>query len=256
MKKRRAHFLAGLVLAIAFAACSKKTPAGQVQGYVEGEFVYVSSPLAGIVNTLAVRRGDQVGAAQPLFDLDATMEKAARDQARAALTLAEAEFARQEKLFRAGPAAAQDYDRAKAQRDQDRDRLAQGEWNLAQKHQDAPKAGLIYDTLFREGEWVAAGKPVVMLLPPANIKVRAFVPETMIGSLRIGQNVRVTIDGVNASANGRISYLSARAEFTPPVIYSRDSRSKLVFMVEIVFESDVAVKLHPGQPVDVSFASS
>ncbi|MDQ2868749.1 MAG: HlyD family efflux transporter periplasmic adaptor subunit [Verrucomicrobiota bacterium] len=256
MKNPRVLLAGNLLLMFALGACARKAPSGQVQGYVEGEFVYVSSPLAGVVTKLAVRRGDQVTEEQPLFDLDSTMEKAARDQARTALTLSEAEFARQEKLFRAGPAAAQDFDRAKSTRDQDRDRLAQAEWSLAQKHQDAPKAGLIYDTLFREGEWVAAGKPVVMLLPPPNIKVRAFVPETMIGSLRIGQNARVTIDGVSGSAEGRISYLSTRAEFTPPVIYSRESRSKLVFMVEITFAPEVAEKLHPGQPVDVSFASS
>ena len=215
----------------ALASC-EKAPNDYVQGYVEGEFVYVSSPLGGNLQHLFVRRGDQVSAGQPLFTLDPTMEKAAHDQAQAALALSKADYKRQEQLFRSGPAAAQDIDRARSTRDQDQQRLTQAEWNLGQMKQDASQAGLVFDTLFREGEWVAAGKPIVMLLPPPKIKVRAFVPETFAGT---------------------ISYISSRAEYTPPVIYSRESRAKLVFLVEIHFDPAIAAKLHPGQPVDVRF---
>lgn len=119
--------------------------------------------------------------------------------------------------------------------------------------QAAPQAGLVYDTLFRPGEWVAPGKPIVALLPPANIKVRAFVPETRAGALQVGEKARVAVDGVAENFDGKISYISPRAEYTPPVIYSRESRSKLVFMVEIHFAPAIAAKLHPGQPVDVWF---
>src|SRR5438093_9762699 len=171
-----------LILLLLLGSCSDP-PKNRFQGYVEGEFVYVASPLAGTIESLHVRRGDQVKAGDPLFALDETPEKAALDQARAALVLSEAEFARQEKLFRMGPAAAQDYDRARSTADQDRQRVAQAEWNFNQKRQAAPQTGLVYDTLFRQGEWVAAGKPVVALLPPQNIKVRAFVPETQVGSI-------------------------------------------------------------------------
>jgi HlyD family secretion protein len=240
------------LLSIFFAGC-RKAPNDYVQGYVEGEFVYVSSPLAGTLQHLLVRRGDQVTAGQPLFSLDEIMEQAAHDQAQAALVLSEADYKRQEQLFRSGPVAAQDFDRARSTRDQDRERLVQANWNLLQKKQDAPQAGLVYDTLFREGEWVAAGKPIVMLLPPPNIKVRAFVPETQIGALHVGEEARVTVDGVPEPFAGKISYISARAEYTPPVIYSRESRAKLVFLVEIHFDPASAARLHPGQPVDVRF---
>lgn len=242
-----------LTILLSFAGCRPAPDDDRVQGYVEGEFVYVSSPLPGTIEALAVQRGQQVKAAAPLFALDATVQAAARDQARAALVLSEAEFARQEKLFQMGPAAAQDFDRARSTRDQDRQRLAQAEWNLAQMKQAAPQTGLVYDTLFRPGEWVAAGKPIVALLPPANIKVRAFVPETRVGALQVGEKARVAVDGVAENFDGTISYISPRAEYTPPVIYSRESRSKLVFRVEIHFEPAVAAKLHPGQPVDVWF---
>jgi HlyD family secretion protein len=245
-------FVLLILLSSVFTGC-REQPDDFVQGYVEGEFVYVSSPLGGTLQRLSVQRGDEVKAGQPLFTLDNTMEQAAHDQARAALALSEADFTRQEKLFRSGPVAAQDFDRARAVRDQDQQRVAQANWNLAQMKQDAPQAGLVYDTLFREGEWVGAGKPVVMLLPPANIKVRAFVPETDVGALRVGQTAEVMVDGLAEPLPGKISYISRRAEYTPPVIYSRDSRSKLVFVIELRFDPAVAAKLHPGQPLDVRF---
>ena len=243
-----------LMLLLLLNGCSDPSK-DRFQGYVEGEFVYVASPLAGQLETLSVQRGQQVTTGQPLFALDETAERAGLDQARAALVLSEAEFARQEKLFRMGPAAAQDYDRARSTRDQDRQRLAQAEWNFNQKKQSAPQSGLVYDTLFRQGEWVPAGKPVVVLLPPQNIKVRAFVPEARVGSIHYDDPIQVTVDGVQNPFVGKVSYISPRAEYTPPVIYSRESRAKLVFMIESVFEPQVAGSLHPGQPVDVEFKS-
>ena len=243
-----------LMLLLLLNGCSDPSK-DRFQGYVEGEFVYVASPLAGQLETLSAQRGQQVITGQPLFALDETAERAGLDQARAALVLSEAEFARQEKLLRMGPAAQQDYDRARSTRDQDRQRLAQAEWNFNQKKQSAPQSGLVYDTLFRQGEWVPAGKPVVVLLPPQNIKVRAFVPETRVGSIHYDDPIQVTVDGVQNPFVGKVSYISPRAEYTPPVIYSRESRAKLVFMIESVFEPQVAANLHPGQPVDVEFKS-
>ena len=252
--KRILSVAISLVSAAFLSSCSDPSR-DRFQGYVEGEFVYVASPLAGQLETLSVQRGQQVTSGQPLFALDETAEKAARDMAEAALALSEAEFKRQSELLRRGPASAQDYDRARSTRDQDRQRLTQAQWNLDQKKQSAPQSGLVYDTLFREGEWVAAGKPVVALLPPPNIKVRAFVPETRVGSIRYGDPVQVMVDGVAKPFVGKVSYISPRAEYTPPVIYSRESRQKLVFMVESVFDAEVSANLHPGQPVDVEFKS-
>jgi HlyD family secretion protein len=131
--------------------------------------------------------------------------------------------------------------------------LAQADWNLAQKRQDAPQTGLVYDLLYQQGEWVAAGKPVVALLPPENIKVRAFVPEGRVGSIHPGDRVSVFVDGVGEPSVGQVTYISPQAEYTPPVIYSQESRQKLVFMIEARFDAATAAKLHPGQPVDVEF---
>lgn len=124
-------------------------------------------------------------------------------------------------------------------------------WGVAQKNRSAPAAALVYDTLFREGEFVAAGQPVVALLPPANLKVRFFVPEAGFAALKAGQTVKVAITG-RPPIDARISYLSPKPEYTPPVLYNRENRAKLVFMVEAVFDPAVPPDLHPGQPVDVT----
>ena len=129
--------------------------------------------------------------------------------------------------------------------------LAQAEWRLEQKSLHAPVTGTVADTLFVKGEWVPAGAPVASLLPPENIRVRFFVPEPRLGAVRLGQTVSVMCDGCAAAIGARVTFISTRAEFTPPVIYSRENRSKLVFLIEARPAPGDAVKLHPGQPLDV-----
>jgi HlyD family secretion protein len=129
--------------------------------------------------------------------------------------------------------------------------FARLQWNLDQKRQLATADALVFDTMYREGEWVEAGHAIVALLPPPNVKVRTFVPETRVGAIRVGAAARVHVDGVEQPALGSVTFVSPRAEFTPPVIFSRESRSKFVFLVEIRFAPEIAATLHPGQPVDV-----
>jgi HlyD family secretion protein len=125
-------------------------------------------------------------------------------------------------------------------------------WAVGQKSPAAPADSLVFDTLYREGEYVSAGAPVVVLLPPANLKVRFFVPESDRAALRPGQAVRVTGSGLAVPVEASISYLSPQPEFTPPVLYNRENRSKLVFMIEAMVVPDARRDLHPGQPVDVT----
>ena len=133
-----------------------------------------------------------------------------------------------------------------------REALAQADWRLRQRSVAATVGGAVVDTLFAVGEWVPAGAPVVTLLPPANVKVRFFVPEPRLGAVRVGQKVSIACDGCGAPIDAQVAYIAPRAEFTPPVIYSRDNRSRLVFLVEARPAPGDAVRLHPGQPVDVT----
>ncbi|AIO36406.1 efflux transporter, RND family, MFP subunit [Burkholderia cenocepacia] len=138
-----------------------------------------------------------------------------------------------------------------AQVDAARAAVAEAQWKLDQKRVAAPAAGRIQDTLYRVGEWVQAGNPVVQMLPPQNLKVRFFVPEAAVGSLAPGRAVTIHCDGCAADVPARITYVSNAAEYTPPVIYSNESRTKLVFMIEAHPAVADAPKLHPGQPVAV-----
>ncbi len=135
-----------LLVALLVTACGRSAKV-RVQGYVEGEFVYVSSQLAGPLQSLQVQRGAQVKAGDPLFELDRTMEKAALDQASAELLFTETDLQRQQKLaLTPGSASERDLQLALSTRDQDGKRLAQAQWNYDQKVQSAParRAGFRY----------------------------------------------------------------------------------------------------------------
>jgi HlyD family secretion protein len=131
-----------------------------------------------------------------------------------------------------------------------REQLAQADWRLQQKSQKAPRAALVADTLYTAGEWVQAGMPVVSLLPAENIKLKFFVSEKQLGALKIGQDVNVTCDGC-AAIIAKITYIAPQAEYTSPLIYSKENRATLVFMIEARASPGEALKLHPGQPVEV-----
>jgi HlyD family secretion protein len=206
------------------------------------------------------------------------------DRAKADLKLAGDDLARREKLGGADVISKEELDQARAQRDADQaqvDQLAadlatsklggredvvraaqaavesqqaaldKAKWSFDQKQQFAPTNAVVQDTLYRQGEWVAAGNPVVALLPPANVKVRFFVPETALAKIKTGANVSVAFDGAAHPYSATINYISTQNEFTPPVLYNRENRSKLVYMIEAKFSPEDAANLRPGQPVDV-----
>ena len=146
-------------------------------------------------------------------------------------------------------AAEKDVNAAQAQ-------YTQASWRVEQKTQRMPVAGDVVDVLFREGEWIPAGSPVITLLPPANIKARFFVPESLVGTIRVGAAVTIQCDGCGAPINGRISFIAREAEFTAPIIYSKENRASLVFMVEARPDADQAKRLHPGQPLELRLADA
>jgi HlyD family secretion protein len=130
--------------------------------------------------------------------------------------------------------------------------LQQTAWKLEQKQIASSQGGLVFDTLYQEGDWVSAGSPIIQMLPPTNIEVRFFVPETAVGSLKMGQTVSVHCDDCAANVQSTITFISNQAEYTPPVIYSNESRAKLVFMIIARPSPENAALLHPGQPVAIT----
>ena len=255
------------VLAAALLGGCTKNSSDSFQGYIEGEYVYVAAPLAGALAKLAVTRGDQVKKGQLLFELERQSEAAALEQAEknlvlanASLTLASSTFQRRQEL-RHSPSAvisAEELDQARSQRDADAAQVAaqqaaldKAKWAFDQKQQFAPADAQVHDTLYRNGEWVAAGNPVVVLLPPENLKVRFFVPQEMLPQIKVGQTISIGCDGALHAIKATINYISTQVEYTPPVIYSRETRANLVFMIEAKIPLANAADVRPGQPADV-----
>lgn len=129
--------------------------------------------------------------------------------------------------------------------------LAQAEWQVTQRHVTAPVAALVSDTYARRGETINAGVPVVSLLPPQNILVRFFVPETELATLHAGDRLTIGCDACATGLTATVTFISPQPEYTPPVIYSESNREKLVYLIEAHPPPDQAVQLKPGQPVDV-----
>jgi HlyD family secretion protein len=153
------------------------------------------------------------------------------------------------------PARADEIRAAEAEARAAREALAQADWRLAQRAVPAPAAGRVHDTYYSVGDWVPAGSPVASVLPPGNVRVRFFVPEPALGGVAIGQSITIGCDGCPAPVAAKVVFVSGQAEFTPPVLYSRENRAKLVFRVEAQPAPADAAKLHPGQPVDVTLAA-
>jgi HlyD family secretion protein len=182
------------------------------------------------------------------------VSRAEVDAARAAATEAASRLSEAEAALRLArlPSRSDERAAADAQVEAARQVLRQNEWREQQKQQAAPADGVVSDTFFRPGEFVAAGQPVLALLPPGQVKARFYVAEPELAALAPGQEVRVSCDGCGAPIAARISFIATQPEYTPPVIYSNAERAKLVFLVEArpVAAGD-ASRLRPGQPLEV-----
>lgn len=129
--------------------------------------------------------------------------------------------------------------------------LASAQWALDQRQVVAAADGRIEDVYFRIGEEANAGAAVLQLLPPPNLKLRLYVPEPQLGRYKMGEKLAIACDGCAQGQTATISFIATTAEFTPPVIYSRESRAKLVYLIE-ARPDDTAQPWHPGQPIEAS----
>jgi HlyD family secretion protein len=304
-----------LILALVLAACGNPNN-GRMQGWIEGDFVFVGPDEMGRVETLSVREGDQVASGAPLFSVDSDLQQAdvnttsaqvaeARERLRrleaqqqrteeiavleaqekraeAMLQLSTAELDRQQQLTTRGVGTQAALDTAKANFNRDKaaleevrrqmavarlsareeeiaaarqmlaaaeSRKSSADTRLARRKLVSPVSGAVQQIYFRPGELVAAGRPVLSILPPGNIKVRFFIGEPLLPTIALGDTVEVTCDGCAKPITARVSFIARSAEFTPPVIYSLEERNKLVFMIEA--RTDTPDSLRVGQPVSV-----
>lgn len=127
--------------------------------------------------------------------------------------------------------------------------LKEAKWQLEQKSIAAPKSGFIFDTYFREGEFVGNQRAVLALLPPENIRIEFFIPVDQLARIHLRQKIRFICYGCNEKSDAVITYISPEAEYIPPLVYSRENTEKLVFRVKASVADPW--KLKPGQPVTV-----
>lgn len=289
----------------------------RLQGYLEGEYIYLASNASGILKELAITRGQNVVAGQLAYVLDLEPEASAlqqaqqqlqqasntlhdietgqrttvvqaiiaqRKQAAADLQYAQVTRDRYRTLYQRGSIAKAMLDQAEAdyqrnlnlvnqftanlseaklgaRADQIKAQLAtvdaaqaavqQAQWRLQQKTITIPAAGMINDTYYRPGEFVNAQQPVASLLTPNNIYLVFYIPEPERSTLKMGQQIHFSCDGCHQRFTARINYIAPQAEYTPPVIFSRESRDKLVFRVQAALPLATAQRFYPGQPVEV-----
>lgn len=134
--------------------------------------------------------------------------------------------------------------------------LSHADWLVAQTAPRSPLNARVEETLYQVGEWIPAGSPVVTLLAPEAVKIRFYIPETALATIQQGQTVKISCDSCQQPIPARISFIAGNAEYTPPVIYSKENRAKLVFLVEARPLDTKAFPLHPGQPVAVTLAQA
>lgn len=312
--------LKALLLTVSLTQLSGCGDADQntLQGYIEGEYLYLAAPQAGYLQSLNAPRGSRVSAGQTIFVVNASPDdqallvaearaesakqkmqniqqpkrrseiaelEAKLAEAQAHLRLTDIELKQQERLARRHFTAQLKVDEAQSARQQALARVSainkqivtykntvgrsaeiqaaaadlaaaqaeieQKRWIVEHKTVTAPAIGEINETYYRPGEWVPAGAPVASLLPDDRRRLRFFVPEPLLATLRMGDTVQANCDNCSEAIHAQVDFISPEAEYTPPVIYSLGSREKLVFRVEASPATRQALLLRPGLPVDV-----
>ena len=220
------------------------------QGWIEANLIFVGPDEAGRIETLSIREGDQVTLQAPLFTLDADLQRADLAMQEAAVKNAQQAYDRAVTLLKSNAGTQKALEDAEATLRTAQARLNSSQTRLARRKVASPVAGAVEQVYFRVGEMVSAGKPVAAILPPGNLKVRFYVNEAALPQIKLDDVVNVHCDGCAGDITARVSFISRTSEFTPPVIYSMEERSKLVFLVEAL--PDRPEVLRVGQPIAVT----
>lgn len=271
-------FLLTLISCLTLASC-KHDKQVSLPGYVQGKFTYISAYYAGELRQLNVTAGDTVKQGQLLFTLEPSPENtellaanARVQQARDEQKKHESNYSLQQKnhernlfLFKKEVISKEELEKssddlttaiankkaAEANLLEVQAQQSQAQWSSKQKAVTAPVNALVFQTYFSEHEQVPANKPVLSLLTSGSSKVIFYVPEPLLSIIKLNQQVHVARDGQSETIKAKITYISPKEEYTPPVIFSDAERTKLVFRVEALPLTENKVAIHPGQPVTV-----
>ena len=245
---RMMNALLVVALAAALAGCKEKRDPG-FQGWVEADMIFVSPDESGRVTKLFVREGDEVKPGMQLYSVDDDLQKADLNQNKATLANAQQTYDRAASLSKTGSGTQANLDSAVSALRVAEARVVTSQTRLDRRKGFAPIAGSIQQIYFREGEMVQAQRPVLSIMPPGNMKIRFFVPESELPKLAIGDEVKVTCDNCSADLTAKIYFIATNAEYTPPVIYSLDERNKLVYLIQARPLKPELLRV--GQPISV-----
>jgi len=240
--------LAALALVAMLTGCNERRDPG-FQGWVEADMIFVSPDESGRVTKLNVREGEEVKPGMQLYSVDDDLQQADHYQNNATLANAQQTYDRAAALSKTGSGTQASLDSALSALRVAEARVNTSKTRLARRNGFAPVGGTIQQIYFREGEMVPAQRPVLSIMPPGNMKLRFFVPETELPKLAIGDEVKVTCDNCAADLTAKIYFIATSAEYTPPVIYSLDERNKLVYLIQA--RPSKPDSLRVGQPISV-----
>ncbi|WED42137.1 HlyD family secretion protein [Legionella cardiaca] len=269
-----------MLLTLGLSGCNQQ-PIISMPGYVEGRYIYLSSLFAGTLKSLNVIPGMKVQAGQILFTLELSpsnqklaIAKAKIQEATNQLQKANLYFELQKKnnlrntmLLKKDIISKEEFENGKSAYEQalEDKKVAEARlisvqanekeilWEMSQKTVTAPVDALVHNTFYTVGENLQADSPVLSLLDPKQVKIIFFVPQNLLGRIKINQVVNVSFDASKTPIKAKISYIADRVEYTPPVIYSIEERQKLVFRVEAKPDLDAVFSIiHPGQPVSIT----
>ncbi len=249
MRLKHATVIALVLASAVLAGCSKGSDR-TLQGWVEADLIFVSPDEQGRVETLNVREGDHVAKGTLLFTVDDDLQQADLVVKKATVTNAEQNYARAEELAKTNAGTKKAFDDAESALRQAKANLEASQTRLERRKGFSRVDGTVEQIYYRPGETVPAGRPVVALLPPGNLKIRFFAPQAELPKIKYGETVTVSCDGCDKGLTAKVSFIARSAEYTPPVIYSQDERAKLVFLIEA--RPDDPTKFRVGQPVSVT----
>ena len=238
-----------LALVLLLAACGRND-GNELQGWVEADMIFVSPDEAGRVDMLNVREGDTVNQGAALFTVDPDIQQADVTSAEAALANAQQAYDRAKQLLQSAAGTQRALDDADTALRTAQARLNQARTRLNRRRMVSPVTGTVQQIYYRPGETVPAGRPVLSILPPENLKIRFFAAQGKLQSIKIGDVVAISCDGCEPNLTARVSFIAQSAEYTPPVIYTLEERAKLVFLIEA--RPGRPDKFRVGQPVTVA----
>ena len=269
-----------LMLIVLLCSCEKGTP--PYNGYIDADLTYLSSNFAGRLDNLLVRRGQPVQKNQLLFKLEQTSEHYGIESSQLSqknllsqrkvlidqINYNNINYRRTLQMRKQDAASQNDLDLAKKDLNVLKNQLAaidfqikssqidteDKKWQKNRKEAYATDSGIVFDTYFTKNEFVQAGQPVLSLLTKRNIKVIFFVPEKDLSSVLLNAKVIISSDGDPTLLKGTINYISKIAQYTPPIIYSREDRQDLIFRIEARIDTPNLNRLHLGQPVYLALA--